>query len=165
MPNLDAGFVESIYRAHGHVVLRRARRILGSEDDARDVLQEIFASLIGKESPFRGDSSVTTWLYSATTNACLNRMRNHKTRSRVLEGEARQERADEAVAASNAESAAIVRQLLERVPDPLAEVAIHYYVDEMTHEEIADVLHCSRRHVGDLIERLHASLRDLEVAQ
>jgi RNA polymerase sigma-70 factor (ECF subfamily) len=85
-------------------------------------------------------------------------MRNHKTRVRLLAGQPQGEGVDGA----NAESAAIVRELLARVPDDLAEVAIHYYVDEMTHEEIARVRGCSRRHVGDLIERLHASLRDAE---
>ena len=109
MPHVDARSVESIYRAHGHVVLRRARRILGSEDDARDVLQEIFASIIDKGPSFRGESSITTWLYSATTNACLNRLRNEKTRSKALDGQAQREHGAEVAIASNAESAVIVR--------------------------------------------------------
>jgi RNA polymerase sigma-70 factor (ECF subfamily) len=41
------------------------------------------------------------------------------------------------------------------VPEELAQAAVYYYADEMTHEEIAEVLRCSRRHVGDLLERLH----------
>lgn len=142
-------------------MLRRARRILGSEDEARDVLQEIFARMLDQAAAFRGDSSITTWLYSATTHGCLNRMRNQKTRAKLLEGQHR----GEAVAAENAESAVIVRDLLERVPESLAEIAILHYVDEMTHEEIACVLGCSRRHVGDLLERLHASIRDVEEVQ
>jgi RNA polymerase sigma-70 factor (ECF subfamily) len=35
----------------------------------------------------------------------------------------------------------------------------------MTHEEIAVVLGCSRRHVGDLLERLHTALREMEVVE
>ena len=79
---MDARSVETIYREHGHSVLRRARRILGTEDDARDVLQEIFASILDQSAAFRGESSIVTWLYSATTHACLNRIRNKKTRAR-----------------------------------------------------------------------------------
>jgi RNA polymerase sigma factor (sigma-70 family) len=166
LPNVDARSVESIYRAHGYVVLRRARRILGTEDDARDVLQEIFAAMLDNAASFRGQSSITTWLYSATTHACLNRIRNQKTREAALAKDGSGAPGGrEAVAAENAESAVIVRQLLARVAEPLAEVAILYYVDEMTHQEIAMVLGCSRRHVGDLIERLHESLRDVEVVQ
>jgi RNA polymerase sigma factor (sigma-70 family) len=161
---VDRRTIEALYRAHGHHVLRRARHLLGSEADARDVVQEVFASLLDHASPFRGDSAITTWLYSATTHGCLNRMRNQKTRERLLDEHARS-RADGAAPASpDAERAAIVRDLLARVPDALAEIAVHYYADEMTHDEIARVLGCSRRHVGDLLERLHASLRDVDGA-
>lgn len=156
MAGIDARTIEALYRKHGHAVLRRARRILGNEADARDVLQEVFASMLDEGSAFRGESAVTTWLYSATTHRCLNRIRNTKSRARILE---RERPAGEVLSPENAESAAIVRDLLTRLPDHLAVAAIHYYVDEMTHDEIATVLGCSRRHVGDLIDRLHATLR------
>lgn len=158
---MDAAAIESLYREHGHAVLRRARVLLGNEDDARDVLHEIFASMLDNPPSFRGDSSITTWLYSATTHGCLNRVRNQKTRARLLAGQSQGEGVD----SGNAESAVIVRQLMARVPEALAEIAIHYYIDEMTHDEIARVRGCSRRHVGDLIERLHASVRDAEAVQ
>lgn len=157
MARVDARTIEALYREHGHSVLRRARRLLGSEDDAREIVQEVFATLLGEHSAFRGESSITTWLYSATTNGCLNRMRNQKNRARLLEGQ--EPTSSETL--PDAESALVVRDLLSRVPEALAVVAVHYYVDEMTHEEIARVLGCSRRHVGDLIERLHASLREV----
>jgi RNA polymerase sigma-70 factor (ECF subfamily) len=138
--------------------LRRARTLLGNEDDARDVLHEIFAKLLDDEAAFRGESAITTWLYSATTNGCLNRIRNAKTRARLLETQHR----GDALSAENAESAVMVQELLSRVPEALASVAIHYYVDEMTHDEIALVLGCSRRHVGDMIAKLHTSIRDVD---
>ncbi|AKV03314.1 RNA polymerase, sigma-24 subunit, ECF subfamily [Labilithrix luteola] len=156
MPGTDARTIEALYRKHGHAVLRRARRILGNEADARDVLQDVFASMLDDGSSFRGESAITTWLYSATTHRCLNRIRNTKSRARILQ---RERPSGEVAAPENAENAAIVRDLLTRLPDNLAIAAIHYYVDEMTHDEIAKVLGCSRRHVGDLIERLHDTLR------
>jgi len=45
---------------------------------------------------------------------------------------------------------------LEQLPRALAEVAVYYYVDELSQQEIADLMGCSRRHVGHLIERLEA---------
>ena len=155
---LDAAAVDSLYRVHGHAVLRRARRILGSEDEARDVVQEIFTGMLDGKTTFRGDSAVTTWLYSATTHGCLNRLRNDKTRARLLAAENAGK--TEAAAGTDAESALLLRQLLARVPANLADVAILHYVDEMTHDEIAEVLGCSRRHVGNLLERLHERLRE-----
>lgn len=144
--------IEQAYRTHGHAVLRRASRLLGNEADAREVLQEVFASLLERPEQFRGTSSPTTWLYSATTNLCLNKLRDGKTRSRLL-----QERVvpanDEAIPPT-AEASALVRDLLAKLPEDLATAAIYYYLDDMTHEEIADVMGCSRRHVGNLLDRL-----------
>ena len=157
---MDARTVEALYREHGQVVLRRARRILGNEDDAREILQEVFTTLLDRDD-FRGDSSITTWLYSATTNGCFNRMRNQKTRASILD----RHTSKDATAPAAAESIAIVRELLGAVPNELAQVAVYHYVDEMTHDEIARVLGCSRRHVGDLVERLLVSVRQLEEAR
>lgn len=143
--------VEEIYRRHGHVVLRRARRLLGNDEDAREVLQELFTSLVARPDAFAGRSSVTTWLYGATTNVCLNRLRNHRTRERLFD-ERHVEKSE--AAAPRAEALASARRLLSRLPEELAGVAVHYYVEEMSHEEIAEILGCSRRHVGDLLARI-----------
>jgi RNA polymerase sigma-70 factor (ECF subfamily) len=158
---LDAPLVERLYRSHGHLVLRRARRLLGDDHDAREVLHDVFTSLLAASASLRSDAAPTTWLYAATTHACLNRLRNRRTRARLLSGEVSAHRGR---AAPSAEAGTIVRELLERVPEDLAQVAIYHFADEMTHEEIALVLGCSRRHVGDLIQRLLDHLRRLDEA-
>ena len=153
---MDARAIEAAYRTHGHSVLRRARAILGNEDDARELLHEVFLTLLDRPQQFNGQSSMTTWLYSVTTHGCLNRLRNAPGRRRRL----LEERGAVVVDAPghNPEREAILRQLLTRLPRELAEVAVYTYLDGMTHEEIAGVLGCSRRHVGDLMARMHASI-------
>jgi RNA polymerase sigma factor (sigma-70 family) len=143
--------IEAAYRAHGHLVLRRARTLLGSDAEAQEMLQEVFMTLLREPDAYGGRSSMTTWLYRVTTNMCLNRMRNDKTRQRLLDAhvapvvhEARQESADTLAAA---------RQFLDRMPEDLVQATIFYAVDGMTHQEIAEVMGCSRRHVGNLLER------------
>ena len=152
--------VENAYRTHGHHVLRRATRLLGNEADAREVLQEVFLSLLAQPSQFSGASSLTTWLYSSTTHACLNRLRNERTRARLLEARGPSSPASEA----SPEDSLEVQRLLARLPDELARVAIHYYVDEMTQEEIASMLGCSRKHVGRLLVRIDEAV-SAEVAR
>jgi RNA polymerase sigma factor (sigma-70 family) len=144
--------VENAYRMHGHHVLRRATRILGNDADAREVLQEIFLSLLTNPSQFSGESSFTTWLYGVTTHACLNRLRNSRTHVRLLEAHRPSTPAQEA----SPDNAVEVRRLLARLPDELARVAVHYYLDEMTQEETASMLGRSRKHVGRLLARLEA---------
>jgi RNA polymerase sigma factor (sigma-70 family) len=140
--------VAAIYGAHGHVVLRRARQLLGNETEAQDVLQEIFMSLMTSPGQFDGRSAATTFLYSATTHRCLNRLRDRATRARLLRGRPRAEAGE-----ARSDAIAEVRDLLARLPDELAQAAVYSYVDEMTHEEIAEQMGCSRRHVGDLLAR------------
>ncbi|XYH98601.1 RNA polymerase sigma factor [Sorangium sp. So ce1128] len=148
--------LERVYAEHGHVVLRRARRILGDEEEAREALQEIFVSLIDHPDQFAGHSSITTFLYRVTTNLCLNKLRDHRRRANKLleHGAAQADRQSGPVAEASVEA----QELLMRLPEKLARVAVHYYIDEMTHEEIADMLGCSRRMVGKLVAQVQREL-------
>jgi len=57
---------------------------------------------------------------------------------------------------------AAVREVLIRAPTELAQIAVYAYVDEMTHDEIARIVGCSRRQIGNLLERLRAWVREEE---
>jgi RNA polymerase sigma-70 factor (ECF subfamily) len=144
--------VESLYRAYGHSVLRRARQILASDDDAREILQEIFTDLVARPEQFAHRSSPATFLYAVTTNACLARLRDRKNRVRLVDEHVRPWATD--VDPRSPAAAAIVRDLLAELADAEAHATVHYYLDGMTHAEIAEVLNCSRRHVGDLLDRV-----------
>jgi RNA polymerase sigma-70 factor (ECF subfamily) len=146
----SADWIEAVYRQHGHSVLRRARRILGIEEEAMDVLQDVFASLMADPDQLRARPSVTSWLYGATTHLCLNLLRNGRNRERLL--------ATGVLPVAQPEPAgedwAAVRQMLARMPEELARVAAYHHFDGMSHAEIAGVLGCSRRTVGNILERV-----------
>ena len=57
-----------------------------------------------------------------------------------------------------------LRSRILRMPEPLAKVAVYYYFDELSHDDIARILRCSRRHVGHLLERLERWIRKQEAA-
>jgi RNA polymerase sigma-70 factor (ECF subfamily) len=70
----EEGFSELIAPYRGEVQLHRYR-ILGSVEDAEDLLQEtLLASSRGLDL-FAGRPSVRTWLYRIATNRCLNALR------------------------------------------------------------------------------------------
>lgn len=153
----DPKAVDELYRQHGHVVLRRARCLLHEEQEAQEILQEVFVSLLARPEQFGQRSNFTTWLYAVTTNACLTRMRNHRTRQRLLD-----ERASSIAPgpmAGDAERRALLRQLLARLPERLATVAVHYFLDEMTQQEIAEQLGCSRSQVSNLVNEVETYAR------
>jgi RNA polymerase sigma factor (sigma-70 family) len=151
--------IAEIYRRHAASVHRRAHRLLGDDAEAHEVLQDLFVSLLERPEQFTGGSAVNTFLYSATTHACLNRLRNRRNRKRLLE-----EQGAPSHVIPESDALPRVRQALSRMPAQLAEVAVYYFVDELSHQEIAELLGCSRRHVGNLVERLLAWGRAQEEA-
>jgi RNA polymerase sigma-70 factor (ECF subfamily) len=157
---VDVGAVEALYRSHGHVVLRRARHLLGSDADAREALQDVFAELLRTPLVLRAPGAVVAWLYQATTHLCLNQLRNRRTGLRLLDRHFAP--AQPSTEGPRGESLAAVRQLLARLPEQLAAVVVYHHLDGMTHEEISTVLGCSRRQVGYLLERAVASLQSEE---
>ncbi|MBC8074131.1 MAG: RNA polymerase subunit sigma, partial [Deltaproteobacteria bacterium] len=80
--------VADLYRTHGAAVLRRARRLLDDDADAREILQEVFTRLVDDPSPLVDCVSPMALLYRVTTNRCLIRIRYRGTRQRLLDGEA-----------------------------------------------------------------------------
>lgn len=156
-PEAFSSLVAETYRNHGHHVLRRAMKLLRSEADAREVVQEVFLALLDDPSQFAERSALTTWMYSATTHRCLNRLRDTRTRSRIDADRA--ELLPVSTSRTNAEDTTELVRLLRRLPPDLAHVAVYYYGDEMTQDEIASVLGCSRRHVCNLLDRLRESVR------
>ena len=150
-----------MYRRHAANVFRRACALLGNEAEAHEVLQDLFVSLLERPEQFTGTSAVTTFLYSATTHACLNRLRNQRNRARLLE---QRTPAAQAHVEPEADALVHVREVLARMPHELACVAVYYFVDGMSHQEIAELLGCSRRRVGDMVERVEVWGRAQEAA-
>lgn len=149
---MTAADLDRLYRTHAPRAFRRAQRMLGVEADAHEVVHDVFLRLFERPPQIRGETSMSTYLYSAVTNGCLNRIRDRGNRERLL----REHAAHGAplAAGTHPELLASLRWALARVPEPLAQVAVYYYMDELTHDDIARILGCSRRHVGHLLERL-----------
>ncbi len=60
---------------HASKVYRLALRMMGSEADAEDVLQETFLSAFKSIDRFEERASLSTWLYRIASNAALMRLR------------------------------------------------------------------------------------------
>ncbi len=67
-----------LVRRYSPKLYRVTLRILGSEDEAEEALQEAFISACSKIASFRGDAQLGTWLYRVATNAALMRLRKRK---------------------------------------------------------------------------------------
>jgi RNA polymerase sigma-70 factor (ECF subfamily) len=131
---------QDIYLRYGSVVYRRAHRLLGDEQAAKDACQEVFLRLF-RSLPALERSSPVTWLYKVTTNHCLNVIRDEERHHRLLEAKAGAE--------PRTQSATSLSTLLLGFPEELQEIAVYYFVDEMSQDEIARVLGISQRTVSN----------------
>ena len=159
--NTAAHDIEQLYQLHAPAAFRRARRMLGDDADAHEVVQDVFVSLLQAPEQYSGKSSLATFLYSAVTHACLNRIRSRRTRERLSSHSAL---SPQPALPLDAEQRLVLHSALRELPEQLAQVAIYYYVDELTQDEIGRIIGCSRRYVGKLLERLSAHPANKELS-
>jgi RNA polymerase sigma factor (sigma-70 family) len=156
----DAREYDACYRRYAPMVQRRARALLGNESEALDVMQDLFTSLFERPEQFAGKSQLSTFLYAATTHACWTRLRKSRTRARLLE-----QHAQSGHESARGDHLSELRNVLAQLDEELAQVAVYYYLDEMTHAEIAEQIGCSRRQVGYLLERLGTKTGRMQEAE
>jgi RNA polymerase sigma factor (sigma-70 family) len=144
---------QGLYDAYGPLVLRRARAMLGDEQAARDAAQEVFLRVLKGLHEFRREASPVTWLYRTTTNLCLNLLRERSRRGETVELTDSWHRAE----AMSLDERLTLSAVLARVPEDLREIAVYYYLDQMSHEEIAVLLGVSRRTVGNRLAEFHSA--------
>lgn len=73
---------EEIFRKfidqHQSHLLRLCNGFLHNREDSRDLVQEVFIEVFRSIHSFRGDSSLSTWLYRIAVNKSLNFVRSNK---------------------------------------------------------------------------------------
>jgi len=74
--NGDCDAFLAILDSHDRVLRSLAFRILGDRYEMDDVLQDVALKAFKALPKFRGDSSISTWLYRITYTTCLNRLRS-----------------------------------------------------------------------------------------
>jgi RNA polymerase sigma-70 factor, ECF subfamily len=150
---MDRAALEELYRRYGASVLRRARRLLRDEAAARDAMHDVFLKAWRAGEAFRHEASPMTWLYHITTNHCLNQIRDEQRRRELLAV-----RDPDEPPPTTTDRRVLATQLLERIPASLRAIAVYYFIDQMSHDEIAEIIGMSRRTVGYRIEEVRRLL-------
>jgi RNA polymerase sigma-70 factor, ECF subfamily len=74
-----------LYEQYGFLIYRTCVRILHSEDDAKDALQEVFVKLLENYSSIKDPGRVVPWIFRSAKNHCFNILRNNKKFSHLVE--------------------------------------------------------------------------------
>ena len=83
----DEKAFEEIVRLYQHKVYNLVYRMIGNQQEAEDVGQEVFVTVFKSIDSFRGEAKFSTWLYRIAANHCKNRMKYLGRRSYKSTGE------------------------------------------------------------------------------
>ncbi len=77
-PNEASDRFDTLYRDHVDLMYRYANRLCGETEAAKDLVQETFLNAYRGFKHFRGESQISTWLYTIASRACLRLRRRRK---------------------------------------------------------------------------------------
>ncbi len=169
----DSTAFEQLLRAYSGRLLATAARMLGSERDAEDVVQETLVSTWKGIAGFDGEASLYTWLHRISVNACLARLRTMAAKSEVtLAGPDRSlglafEGLPTAWAepGPNLEKRVAMRQAIQRalqlIPEEFRTVLLLRDVEELSSREVSDRLGIPDTTVRQRLHRARASMAEL----
>ncbi|HET7292576.1 MAG TPA: RNA polymerase sigma factor [Vicinamibacteria bacterium] len=144
-----------------------AYRILGVEEEARDVSQEAFLKAFRALRGFKGEARFSSWLYQIALNLCRDRLRRRRGKAFVSLESLEEEGGHPAPDAGpspyeQAERGALlrrVREALAALPDEQREVIVLKEYEELTFLEIAQILDVPLSTVKTRLYRGLVSLR------
>ena len=150
-------------------------RIVNDPADAADTTQDVFLKVFRGMKHFHGGSSLKTWIYRIALHEAANRRRwwfRHKARETLIEpaeSDAANENAMQVALTDHAESPfdnvahhevqRRVEEELSKVPEPYRTTLILRDLEEMSYEEISEVLEISLGTVKSRLTRGREALR------
>jgi len=172
----DEAAFEAIMRRHNRLLFRTARAILKSDEEAEDALQDAYLRAWDALAGFRADARLSTWLVRIVANEALGRLRrrNMLSGADVIPLDAAMTSPDHHIQDALTEDGehsperiamrAELRQLLEAridlLPDAFRTVFMLRGVEEMSVEEVAEVLQIPEATVRTRFFRARSLLRE-----
>lgn len=143
---------------------------LQNQEDAEDVAQEVFIEVFRSAKKFKVESTLTTWIYRIAVNKCLEHLRRIKTKKRFgflsslfgkeeLLGERHSDFEHPGVKLENKERAAILMKHIESLPENQRTAFQLHKMQDMSYQEVAQVLNTSLSSVESLMFRAKKNLQ------
>ena len=170
----DTAF-EELVRAYTSRLLAVARRILGSQEEAKDAVQETFLAAFQSLDRFRGEANLGTWLSRIAVNQCLMKLRSRRRKPEqsiedllptfLPDGHQVRETALWEVSTDTQvernEVFALVRQAIDQLPANYRTVLLLRDIEELSTEEVARMLGVTANTIKVRLHRARQALRTL----
>lgn len=156
---------------HKGRVYRTLYRVVGDEQDAQDLAQEVFLKVFRSLAGYRGDAAFTTWLHRLTLNLAFDWLRARKRRPLQVPLEPGSDQDDRPVrelpspgegpeeAALRTERHRQLQQAIQRLPTDYREVILLHHFQHMSYQQIADRIGSPIRTIETRLYRARALLR------
>ena len=160
--------LSALYTQNRSSLIAQARRILRSDADAAEVVQDAFLKFILAAPELDTADRAMAYLRTTVNNLCLNVIRATGSRPNLvaLDSDTSQERLSE-IAAENhipmdatlaaAEDASIIREALSRLSETQRTALVMWEVEGRTTKEIATAIGTSEKNVRHVVQRARAS--------
>jgi RNA polymerase sigma-70 factor (ECF subfamily) len=166
----DAAALEALLVRYQPHIYRFGLRMCGNVEDAGDVAQESLLSMARSVRNFRGDSSVSSWLYTIARRFCIKRRRRSKfapAREESLDTPgttAAQRLADPGPSpeqtASNRELATALTHAIDALDPAQREVLVLRDIEGLSAPEVAKILGISVDAVKSRLHRARIAIRE-----
>ena len=160
----DSQAFDSLYHRYVKKVYKRVRYLI-PETDVEDVTQDVFISVIGSLSSFRGEALFSTWLRALTSNKVAEYYRKQSRKKETMQVDLEHaERSSDKSNVSALEDHIALRNALNNLPENYREVILLRFAEGMRFKEIADCLHQNPEATKSLFRRAMSALKEgLEV--
>ena len=160
--------LSALYTQNRSSLIAQARRILRSDADAAEVVQDAFLKFILAAPELDTADRAMAYLRTTVNNLCLNVIRATGSRPNLvaLDSDTSQERLAE-IAAENhipmdatlaaAEDASMIREALSRLSETQRTALVMWEVEGRTTKEIAQAIGTSEKNVRHVVQRARAS--------
>jgi RNA polymerase sigma-70 factor (ECF subfamily) len=165
----DTAAFEQLIERHQSLVAGTVARMLGSNSDVEDIAQQVFLRVWKSAGRYVARAKFTTWLLKITRNLVFNEMRRAKRHPHLpvqIDPEAEElPLKDETTAAPDAtllqrELQAAIEKAITLLPETQRMALVLRRYEELSYEEIADVLGLSVPAVKSLLFRARTELRE-----
>lgn len=160
----DEDALGSLLRRHAPAVYRFGLKMCRDPEDANDILQETMLAAARGAREFRGDSSLTTWLYTIARSFCIKARRKARVEAEPLDEDGAMDVPSTAAAPDEAASDHELADALEKAIaelDPMyREVLVLRDVEGLTAPEVGEILGLGVDAVKSRLHRARVSVRD-----
>jgi RNA polymerase sigma-70 factor (ECF subfamily) len=151
---------EAVLAEYQNKVFRLCYAMLGDRAAAEETAQEVFLRIWKALPGYRGESSMSTWIYAIARNACLTALKR-RTGKRAISLEYPGVRAAAERRASGPpapDRRPDVLRLVAELPENYRQVVLLYHMEERSYEEVAAMLDLP---LGTVKTWLHRARRQL----